>query len=278
VEPRSIFKVTILSHDETMLDSLREDDSVFGLEFIKSYTQTRGAAFAYSHFVVDNQRLTAQFWMLDSNPQWAMVRNLYLKGVSGILVLIDTSKKGAVEMINRLLREFIGVNRFSVPIIVFNAAENKNDHSRKSKQFASEIERWSGMAVPHLNHSDDSVKIENELKTFMADVRDWRAKTVIFQTLKVYFDLDAIQNKTRSVARIAKQLRRIYTSRYYNLIDDQKLLKIIQSAAIHQGFLIDDNDNSVIYNKKLSTRVWEDSSDSDEIQNEIKKPTVKRIS
>jgi hypothetical protein len=261
-----------------MLDSLRKDESIFGLEFIKSYTQTRGAAFAYSHFVVDDQRLTAQLWMLDSNPQWAMVRNLYLKGVSGIIILIDTSKKGAIEMIKRLLREFIGVNRFSVPIIVLNTAEGKNDHPRKSRQFASEIERWSGMVVAHMNHTDDSIKIENELKTFMADVRDWRANNVIFQALRLYFDLDAIQNETRSVTRIAKQLRQIYTSRYYNLIDDQKLLKIIKSAAIHQGFLIDEKDKSVIYRKKLLVRAWEESSDSDEFQNNMKKPTVKRIS
>ena len=275
-EPRHIVKIAILSHDQSLYTKIQDYD-IFGIEFNKSYTQTHGAAFAYSHFYMNNYRLTGQFWMLDANPQWLTVRNLYYKGVAGVLLIVDPREKGASEVINRLLREFISINRNTVPIVVLGFNEKHKQANKKSLNFAKQIERWSGTVIPHLNIQKETSEIKDELIIFMNKVIDWQAKNVIYQTLKIYFSLDAIQNNTRSINKIIQQLRRIYTSRYYDLINDERITKIIYGVALSEGFSVNYNDANIIYKKKIQEDPWNIDNDDYDSLNDLEKPKVKKI-
>ncbi|MCE7735231.1 MAG: hypothetical protein GPJ54_10160 [Candidatus Heimdallarchaeota archaeon] len=243
---RHIFKVAILTHDSSLYEKLRQ--GIFGVDFDKSYTETRGAAFAYSHFSIGDHRVTAQFWCVDSTPQFALVRHLYLKGSSGIIVLVDPKKKNATEMTNRLLREFISVNRYPAPMIVLSHKDG-NTLSKSTIAYAKELERWSGFEVPHLDMDEKSETTEVALNQFMNKVKDWRAKSVIFQTLKLYFDLDSITNKSRSIDRISAQLRQIYTNTYYKLISDDNLKLLVKQAAENEGFKVSEDSTEVLYSR-----------------------------
>jgi len=248
MKERHIFKVAILTHDSSLYKKLRE--GIFGVDFDKSYTETRGAAFAYSHFTIGVHRVTAQFWCLDSTPQFALVRHLYLKGSSGIIVLIDTSKKRATERTNRLLREFFSVNRYPAPMIVLSSKDGKTV-SDSSVAYSKDLERWSGFEVQHVDLDEKDETTEISLSNFMGRVKDWRAKNVVFQTLKVYFDLDSISNKSRSINRITTQLRQIYTNTYYKLIDDDHLKSLIKQAAENEGFSVDEKREEIKYSRSL---------------------------
>ncbi|MHA2249458.1 MAG: hypothetical protein ACXAD7_03800 [Candidatus Kariarchaeaceae archaeon] len=276
-ETRQIFKIAVLSHDENFYEELKEREEIFGIEFTKSYTQTKGAAFAYTHFSIEDQRLTGQFWMLDANPQWISVRSLYMRGASGIIVLIDPEKRGAIEQTQRLIREYVSINRFPIPIIVVGFSQKKTPSKKLIRNFAEDIERWSGIPVPSLSSNDSKTLIQDDLKIFMRKVRDWRAKNVIFQTLKLYFSLDAIQNTERSINKIATQLRQIYTSRYYELIDDVNLTHIIREAAYFEGFSVNIENETVIYQKKLQEEPWMPINQNDESLDSISKPKVEKI-
>lgn len=267
---RQIFKVAILSHDEPLFERLFD---VFGIDFEKAMTQTSGAAFSYSHFhIEEGQRLTAQFWMLDGSPQWSSIRNLYMKGASGIILLHDPSIKNATAINKRLLREFVSANRFPVPIIVLNVSED--DNSKETDKFAKDIERWSGYNVLSI-HQDDN-EIETKLNEYMNDVKDWRARNVIFQTLKLYFSIDAINNTSRAVNKIIRQLRRIYTSRYYELLSDEDLFSIVLQAIMMEGFEYDPNEKCVLYQKDTMRSPW--STYEQKLgPNEYKKPKVERL-
>ncbi|MHA2029408.1 MAG: hypothetical protein ACXAC2_16185 [Candidatus Kariarchaeaceae archaeon] len=245
---RHIFKVAILTHDAALYEKLRE--GIFGVDFDKSYTETRGAAFAYSHFTIGDQRVTAQFWCLDSAPQFALVRNLYLKGSSGIIVLVDPKKKRATELTDRLLREFISVNRYPAPMIVLSHKDGKTT-SKGSLEYAKELQRWSGFEVPHLDMDEKNETTEMLLSQFMDRVKDWRAKNVVFQTLKLYFDLDSISNSSRDIDRIISQLRQIYTNTYYRLIDDDHLRSLVKQAAENEGFSTDEKKDEILYSRSL---------------------------
>ncbi|OLS29275.1 MAG: hypothetical protein HeimC2_01220 [Candidatus Heimdallarchaeota archaeon LC_2] len=247
---RHFFKIAILTHDESLYENLK--DGIFGIDFEKSYTQTRGAAFAFSHFTLGDQRVTAQFWCLDATPQFTMVRHLYLKGSSGIIILINPRKKRATELTDRLLREFISVNRYPAPIIVLSMKDGKAI-SKKSLAYATELERWSGFEVPHLDMDEKSESAEFELGKFMEKVKNWRAKNVVFQTLKLYFDIDSISNQTRSVERITSQLRKIYTNTYYQLIDDSQLMALVKQSAEEEGFTVIENSNEINYSRNLKS-------------------------
>jgi GTPase SAR1 family protein len=244
MKERHIFKVAILTHDPALYEKLRE--GIFGVDFDKSYTETRGAAFAYSHFTIGSQRVTAQFWCLDATPQFALVRHLYLKGSSGIIVVLDPKKKKATELTDRLLRELISVNRYPVPMIVLSHKDGSKV-SKTSLQYAKELERWSGFEVPHLDMDEKTETTEQALNDFMNTVKDWRAKNVVFQTLKLYFDLDSIGNKSRSIDQIIRQLRQIYTNTYYKLIDDDSLKLLVKKAAENEGFGVDAKNTEVQY-------------------------------
>ena len=245
---RHFFKIAILTHDEILYENLK--DGIFGIDFEKSYTQTRGAAFAFSHFTLGDQRVTAQFWCLDATPQFTMVRHLYLKGSSGIIILIDPGKKRATELTDRLLREFISVNRYPAPIIVLSHKDGKTN-SQSSLAYAKELERWSGFEVPHLDMDEKSETTEIALNDFMERVKNWRAKNVVSQTLKLYFDLDSIGNSSRAIERITAQLRQIYTNTYYKLLDDNQLMSLVKQSAKEQGFTIIDKSNEIKYSRIL---------------------------
>ncbi|MDH5402149.1 MAG: hypothetical protein OEZ01_04440 [Candidatus Heimdallarchaeota archaeon] len=271
-ENKHIFKIAILCHDTPLYMKLKD---VFGVEFEKSYTNTNVSAFAYSHFFVDNQRLTAQFWMLDANPQWAMIRNIYLKGASGIILLIDSTKKKAIDLNNRLLKEFVSVNRFPVPIILFSLDSDNN--LTQTKKVVKDLERWNGFKIPLLELNSKE-EISNELNGFMRNVRDWRARNVIFQTLKVYFALDAISNRSRSIQKILTRLRQIYTYRYYDLLDDESIIEIIQQAAIIEGYHVDLPNKKIEYTKNMKSNPWENeilTNNNEDLQ--LKKPTVTKL-
>lgn len=246
MKERHIFKVAILTHDSGLYEKLRQ--GIFGVDFDKSYTETRGAAFAYSHFTIDSQRVTAQFWCMDSTPQFAMVRHLYMKGSSGVIVLINPKKKRATELTNRLVREFISVNRYPAPMIVLSHKDGKSV-SKSTIAYAKELERWSGFEVPHLDMDEQTEKTEASLNVFMNKVKDWRAKNVVFQTLKLYFDLDSITNKSRSIDRITNQLRQIYTNTYYKLIDDDDLKALVKQSAQNEGFSVNEGKSEIIYER-----------------------------
>ncbi|MFV2016681.1 MAG: hypothetical protein ACC656_14720, partial [Candidatus Heimdallarchaeota archaeon] len=201
-------------------------------------------------FTIGVHRVTAQFWCVDSTPQFALVRHLYLKGSSGIIVLIDPSKKRAAERTNRLLREFFSVNRYPAPMIVLSTKDGKRV-SDSSVVYAKDLERWSGFEVPHVDLDEKDETTEISLSNFMGRVKDWRAKNVVFQTLKVYFDLDSISNKSRSINRITTQLRQIYTNTYYKLIDDDHLKSLIKQAAENEGFSVDEKSEEIKYSRSL---------------------------
>lgn len=245
---RHFFKIAILTHDETLYDNLK--DGIFGIDFEKSYTQTRGAAFAFSHFTLGDQRVTAQFWCMGSQPQFTMVRHLYLKGSSGIIILVNPRKKKATELTNRLLREFISVNRYPAPIIVLSQKDGKTE-SKSSVKYAKELERWSGFEVPHLDMDEKTETTEIALNNFMERVKNWRAKNVVFQTLKLYFDLDSINNTSRSIERVTAQLRQIYTNTYYKLLDDKQLMALIKQSAEDEGFNVNEKSNEIKYSRNI---------------------------
>ena len=253
MKERHIFKVAILTHDPSLYEKLR--DGIFGVDFDKSYTETRGAAFAYSHFTIGDQRVTAQFWCLDATPQFALVRHLYLKGSSGVIVLIDPKKKKATELTDRLLREFISVNRYPAPMIVLSHKDG-NTVSKSSIAYAKELERWSGFEVPHLDMDEKTETTEASLNHFMDKVKDWRAKNVVFQTLKLYFDLDSITNKSRLIDQISSQLRQIYTNTYYKLINDDHLNLLVKQAAENEGFSVNEKNTEIVYTRAKRSKQY----------------------
>ncbi|MHA2503925.1 MAG: hypothetical protein ACXAE3_13780 [Candidatus Kariarchaeaceae archaeon] len=248
---RQIFKVAILSHDEYLFERLF---SVFGVDFEKAMTQTSGAAFSYSHFNYEGERLTAQFWLLDGSPQWASIRNLYLKGVSGIIMLYDPGVKHSREINKRLLKEFVTVNRFPVPVIVMDVSEKNS--LNKAQEFANDTARWTGYKIRAITRSDKDVV--DVMSQFMGQVKQWRARNVIFQTLRLYFSMDSITAERRSISTIIKQLRRIYTARYYDTMTDSDLFKIIQQATIMEGFDYDHDEKSIVYRKRVLNHPWEE--------------------
>lgn len=266
---RQIFKITILSPDVPLFDNLT---SIFGIDFEKAKTETSGASFSYSHFQVEEtMRLTAQFWMLDASPQWVSIRNLYFKGASGIIILHDPTIKNASALNKRLLREFVSSNRFPVPMLVIHIGEGEMSNTEK---LAADIERWCGYSVPVLTESSD--QINTKLNTFMNDIKDWRARNVIFQTLKLYFSLDAISYETREVSKIISQLRRIYTSGYYELLSDEQLFDIIQQSIVIEGFQYDPESRSVVYTKEIEKNPWS-YYESKVGPSEFSKPSVKKL-
>ena len=98
---------------------------------------------------------------------------------------------------------------------------------------------------------EKSETTEVALSKFMNKVKDWRAKSVIFQTLKLYFDLDSITNKSRSIDRISAQLRQIYTNTYYKLIADDELNLLVKQAAENEGFEVNEDSTEVLYSRIL---------------------------
>jgi len=268
---RQIFKIAILSHDSFLFERLFD---VFGVDFEKAMTQTSGASFSYSHFdMEDGQRLTAQFWMLDGSPQWSSIRNLYMKGASGIIILHDPTVKNATEINRRLLKEFVSVNRFQIPIIILNVEENIEQLS-KSTSFAKDIARWRGYEVTAIGK--DTTEIDDILTEFMTRVKDWQARNVIFQTLKLYFNLDAINAEKRSISKIITQLRKIYTSQYYELLSDKEIFNIVRQAILIEGFDYNSEEKAIVYSKPIKTNPWTDYEDKLG-PDEYNKPKVEKL-
>lgn len=248
---------------------INKEDSIFGYEFSKSYTKTQGAAFGFSHFNLEDQRLTAQFWVLDGSSQWVFVRNLYLKKTSGMILLLDTKQKGWEESANRFIVEFVAVNRFSVPILIVTDGQNQNSINQVTK-YKKSVERWTGFRVPIINldkkENSDEILIE-----FMTNVKNWRAKTVVIQTLKLYFSFDVITKSQRSVNSILNHLRQIYISRYIRFVDDNYLRAIIIFAAVKAGFEV--TDTEITYRRKMG----EDPYDLVRVDETPKKPKITKM-
>lgn len=248
---------------------INKEDSIFGYEFSKSYTKTQGAAFGFSHFNLEVQRLTAQFWVLDGSKQWVSVRNLYLKKTSGMILLLDTTQKGWEESSNRFFIEFVAVNRFSVPILIVTNGQNQNSINQITKYKIS-IERWTGFRVPviNLNKKENSNEV---LIEFMTKVKNWRAKTVVLQTLRLYFSFDVITKSKRSINSILKHLRKIYISRYIRFIDDNYLRSIIVDAAKKTGFEVINEE--ITYKRMMG----EEPYDLVEVDDEPRKPNITKM-
>ncbi len=267
-----IFKVALLSPDVDSYKMINVEDSIFGYEFFRSYVDTQGAAFAFAHFNVDYQRLTAQFWALDPNPQWASVRNLYLKKTSGLILLINQNTKGWQDTINRLLIEFMAVNHYSVPILIIS----KDDKEKKSLyKFKNNLVRWTGYEIPiiYLKSNDNTNQIMNQ---FMTNVKNWRANTVVFQTLKLYFSFDCILRSSRPIRDIIKHLRKIFISRYIRLVDDNYLQEIIIKAAIKSGF--SKNETDIVHKRELRDQPFEFLLLNEENSTlKLKKPNIRKL-
>ncbi|MCY3410466.1 MAG: hypothetical protein INQ03_02410 [Candidatus Heimdallarchaeota archaeon] len=269
---QDIFKIAILSPDDKTYEILNNEESILGYEFARSYTQTQGAAFAFSHFNIDYQRLTAQFWLMDGHPQWTTVRNLYLKKTSGMVLLLDATVKNWKETANRLIMEFVTVNRYSTPILILTPNE-KSNHLKLISKFMEDIVRWCGYDVEILNISSKD-NAEAVLNDFMTKVKNWRAKTVTFQTMKLYFSFDCITRSSRSISAIIKHMRKIFISRYIRLVDDNYLSRIIIDAAKVQGF--NATDTEIIYERVRREEPHEFLLPIS-VDEELKKPNVSKI-
>ncbi|MCE7734748.1 MAG: hypothetical protein GPJ54_07730 [Candidatus Heimdallarchaeota archaeon] len=264
-----IFKIAIFSPSMETYKLINQEDSIFGYEFSKSYTKTQGAAFGFSHFNLKDQRLTAQFWALDGSKQWVSVRNLYLKKTSGMILLLDSKQKGWEESANRFIVEFVAVNRFSVPILIVTNAQNQKLMNQITK-YKKSIERWTGFGVPIINLNAKE-KFDEVLIDFMTNVKNWRAKTVVIQTLRLYFSFDVITKSQRSVNSILNQLRQIYISRYIRFVDDNYLRSIIIDAAVKAGFEV--TDTEITYKRKMG----EDPYDLVRVEDIPKKPKITKM-
>ena len=244
---RNIFKISMITNDPEMYQDLRK--GMFGIDFEKSYTETQGCAFAFSHYTDGDIRLTAQYWCMFPEPRWHAVRALYFKGSSGLIVLVNTAKSGSTELLNRIIREYISINRYPFPIRIIS--KNKDAKGKTlGKEFVDSISRWSGFDIPHLEMSDTDEESLPSFTKFMTEVRDWRAVNVVSQALKVHFSLDAITSTSRQIAKICQQLRRIYISTYYTLISDDVLMELIRKNAISEGFEVDSSGENILYNKQ----------------------------
>lgn len=274
---KEIFKIACLTHNNKLYAQLNDDEGIFGLDFSKSFTPTRGAAFAFSHFNVGDQILTAQFWLLPMEEQWASVRNLYFKGSTGLIMLFDPKDKQNIETSNRMLTEFVAQKKFEVPMLIMSKGKTEAQ-LKPAHKFAKHIQNWAGTVVPVVAFEKGMTDENWEIFTdFMSRVRDWSAKNIVFQTLSVYFSMDSIRNKERSIDVILRQLRKIYTARYYSLLDDTSLRRIIYLAVKRNGFQLDTKKDSIIYKRELQDEPFSLRVDEDFTQGNVAKPRVEKL-
>lgn len=248
-ETRNTFKITMLTHDTELFSKLTKEDNVFGYDFFKSYKKSAGASFSFSHLAVGNNRLTSQYWMLDPDPQWVSVRRLYYRGATGLVILINPKERNFAPRTERLIMEFVQINKFQTPILVLYDGTSEKE-TKKTRKFIDNIERWAGYSISSININNTS-DTEDVLVQFMDNVNNWSAKNIIYQTLKVYFLIDAISSKDRNVSTIVRQLRLIFVARYYALLSDAEIVDLIIDAAIKEGFTYDDEKREIIYKKEV---------------------------
>ena len=248
-ETRNTFKITMLTHDTELFSKLTREDNVFGYDFFKSYKKSAGASFSFSHLSVGSNRLTSQYWMLDPDPQWVSVRRLYYRGATGLVLLINPKERNFAPRTERLIMEFVQINKFKTPILVLYDGTTEND-SKKIRKFIQNIERWAGYSISSININNTS-GTEDTLIPFMNNVNNWSAKNSIYQTLKVYFSIDAISSKERNVSTIVRQLRLIFVARYYALLSDAEIAELVVDAAIKEGFSYNDQNQEIKYKKEV---------------------------
>ncbi len=277
MKSRDFFKIAMITNNTELYSQINKRDSIFGIEFYKSFTETSGASFAYSHFNLGDNRITAQFWMLEADGHWSTVRKIYLKGSAGLIILTN-GEKNAFDIINKLMLEYMSTTRFDNPIIIIDMADMEKD-MRKVNKYAKSIERWAGYRVPviHIATYTEN-EINNALTEFIYNVKTWLAKNVLFSTLRLYFNLDSINHEKRSVSSIVKQMRKIYVSRYYHLVSDKELAMFIRQAALLKGYKISKKDDSILYERDILPEPYSifftPEEDEDE---EIRKPRVERL-
>jgi hypothetical protein len=247
-----VFKISVLAGDEALFAKLK--DGPLGADFNKSFIETKGSAFGMAKFPENSEKsLIAQFWMLYPGEQWLSIRQLYYRGTSGLILLYNPSDSKSKQSLQKLIREFVSFNKgITVPMFVFAVDTGniaKDQISMKSKILAKDIMRWSGFRVDSFTLSDNEEEIKAAFMQFMDKIKNWRAKSVVFATLKIYFALDSIANKTRSIVKILHHLRHIYVAHLYELISDDELLALIREAAAEQYFKYDGKD--IIYNKPI---------------------------
>ncbi len=246
-ETRNTFKITMLTHDNELFSKLTQEDNVFGYDFSKSYKKSAGASFSFSHLTVGSNRLTSQYWMLDPDPQWVSVRRLYYRGATGLVLLINPKERNFAPRTERLIMEFVQVNKFETPILILSSGTT-DKHAKVTEKFIKNIERWAGYSISSININNTS-GAEDSLTMFMNNVHNWSAKNSIYQTLKVYFSIDAISSKERSLSTIVRQLRLIFVARYYSLLSDTEIAELVVDAAVKEGFSYDDQKQDIIYKK-----------------------------
>ena len=115
-------------------------------KFREDYKSTLGVNLLKKDMDVDKYKgVSAQIWDLGGQESFKSLRNLYLQGANGALVIYDTTNRKSFENLNEWVKDF-KKSRGIVPMLLIG---NKNDLEAKRK-----IEEKEGRDYAEKNKMD----------------------------------------------------------------------------------------------------------------------------
>ena len=93
--------------------------------FSENYISTIGADFLIKDLALEDAAIRLMIWDLGGQEYWETLRNRYMKGADGCILVFDTSREDNIKnYINRWLKEIQNSIKGEIPVIIVG---NKND-------------------------------------------------------------------------------------------------------------------------------------------------------